>query len=55
MQKGKMVFLMRSYKQLWKEEKRNARRKGKIYPSECRVPRIAGGIRKASSVINAKK
>ena len=29
------------------------RRKGKIYPFECRVPE--GEIRKPSSVINAKK
>ena len=38
-------------------EKRNEkqRRKGKIYPSECRVPKNSKEMRKPSSVINAKK
>ena len=31
--------LRRPYKQLRKEEKRKQRRKGKIFPSECRVPK----------------
>ena len=31
--------LKRLYKLLRKEEKQNARRKGKIYPSKCRVPK----------------
>ena len=35
----------------WEKRKKRQRRKGKIYPSECRVP----GNRKPSSVINAKK
>ena len=29
--------LRRPYKQLWKEEKQKQKKKGKIYPSECRV------------------
>ena len=31
------------------------RRKGKIYPFECRVPKNSKEIRKPSSAINAKK
>ena len=31
------------------------RRKGRIYPFECRVPKNSKEIRKPSSVINAKK
>ena len=31
--------LRRAYKYLRKEEKIRQRRKGKIYPSECRVPK----------------
>ena len=31
------------------------RRKGKIYPIECRVPKNSKEIRKTSSAINAKK
>lgn len=30
---------MKPYKYMGKEEKRKARRKRKIYPSECRVPK----------------
>ena len=30
-------------------------RKGKVYPSECRVPKKARRDKKASSVINVKK
>ena len=39
------------------EKKRNERqrRKGKIFPFECRVPKNSKEIRKPSSVINAKK
>jgi len=33
----------------------NQRRKGKIYPFECRVPKNSKERRKPSSVINAKK
>ena len=32
-------FLRRPYKQLWKEKKQMEKRKGKIYLSECRVPK----------------
>ena len=31
--------LRRPYKQLWKKRSERQRRKGKIYPSECRVPK----------------
>ena len=39
------------------EKKRNEKqkRKGKIYPSECRVPKNSKEKRKPSSVISAKK
>ena len=39
--------LRRAYKQLRKEEKGKKRRKGKIYPSECRIPKIARRNKKA--------
>ena len=32
--------LRRLYKELTKEEKSKAKEKGKIYPSECRVPKL---------------
>ena len=35
--------LRRPYKQLRKEEKQRQRRKGNIYPSECRVPKNRKG------------
>ena len=39
------------------EKKRNERqrRKGEIYPFECRVPKNSREVRKSVSVINAKK
>ena len=39
--------LRRSYKQLRKKRNKRQRRKGKIYPSKCRVPRIARRDKKA--------
>ena len=39
MQKSKMVGRGRLYNELRKEEKKRQRRKGKIYPSKCRVPK----------------
>ena len=50
MQKGKMV-VWGGLTNSWEKRSERQRRKGKIYPSECRVP----GNRKPSSVINAKK
>ena len=38
-----------------RREARKQRRKGKIYPFECRVPKNSKERRKPSSVINAKK
>ena len=38
-----------------KKRSEKQRRKGKIFPFECRVPKNRKEIRKASSVINAKK
>ena len=38
-----------------KKRSEKQRSKGKIYPSECRVPKNSKEIRKPSSVINAKK
>ena len=38
-----------------KRKRKRQRRKGKIYPSECRVPKNSKEKRKPSSVINAKK
>ena len=38
-----------------KKGSKKQRRKGKIYPFECRVPKKRRDIRKPSSVINAKK
>ena len=38
MQESKVVGLRRPCKQLGKEEKRKAKKKGKVYPTECRVP-----------------
>ena len=38
MQNGKNGCLKRSYKRLRKEEKQKAKKKGKVYPAECRVP-----------------
>ena len=40
--------LRRPYKQLRKEEKQKAKEKGKIYPSECRVPDNRRRDKKAS-------
>jgi len=31
-------YLRRPYRQVRKEEKQNAKEKGRIYPTECRVP-----------------
>ena len=41
--------------QIAKKISERQRRKGKIYPSECGVPRNSKEIRKPSSVINTKK
>ena len=42
--------------QIAEERSERQRRKGKIYPFECRVPKNSKGrIRKPSSVISAKK
>ena len=38
-----------------KGERERQRRKAKIYPFECRVPKNSERLRKSSSVINAKK
>ena len=38
-----------------RREAKGKRRKGKIYPSECGVPRNSKEIRKPSSVISTKK
>ena len=38
-----------------KKRSKKHRRKGKIYPFECRVPKNSKEIRKPSSVISAKK
>ena len=38
-----------------KKRSEKQRRKGKIYPFECRVPKNSKEIRKTFSVINAKK
>ena len=43
------------YKLAEKKRSKRQRRKGKMYPSECRVLRIARRDKKASSAINAKK
>ena len=48
--------LRRPYKKLWKKKgSEKERRKGKIFPSECGVPKNSKEIRKPSLVINAKK
>ena len=53
MQKGKWLF--EEALQIAVKSKRQ-RRKGKIYPFECRVPKNSQGeIRKPSSAISAKK
>ena len=54
-QKGKVLAgggLTNGYR---KKRSERQRRKGKIYPIECRVPMNSNEIRKPSSVINAKK
>ena len=38
-----------------KKRSKKQRRKGKIYPFECRVPKNSKEIRKPSSAISAKK
>ena len=38
-----------------KKRSEKQKRKGKIYPYECRVPKNSKEIRKPSSVISAKK
>ena len=38
-----------------KKRSENQRRKGKIYPFECRLPKNSKERRKSSSVISAKK
>ena len=40
---------------LEKKRSEKQRRKGKIYPFKCRVPKNSKDIRKPSSVISAKK
>ena len=48
--------LRRAYNNCEKKRSENQRRKGKIYPFECRVPKNRNGeIRKTSSAINAKQ
>ena len=47
MQKRQNGYLRRPYKQLRKEEKKRQRRKGKIYPFECRVPKNSKESKKA--------
>ena len=58
MQKGKMVVLGGLTNSCEKKGSKKQRRKGKIYPFECRVPKNSqrtGEIRKPFSAINAKK
>ena len=43
---------MNSYE---KKRSERQRKRGKIFPFECRVPKNSKEVRKASSVINAKK
>ena len=47
MQKRQNGYLRRPYKQLRKEEKQKAKRKRKIYPFECRVPKNSKESKKA--------
>ena len=56
MQKSKMAVEGGLTNNCEKKRSKRQRRKGKIYPFECRVPKNSkGGIRNPSSVINAKK
>ena len=53
----KAIWLSEEALQIACEKKRSKKqkRKGKIYPSECRVAKNSNEIRKPSSVISAKK
>ena len=51
----KAKWLSKEALQIAVKRSERQRRKGKIYPFECRVPKIARRDKKASSVINAKK
>ena len=53
--KGKMVVGGGLTNSCEKKRSKKQRRKGKIFPFECRVPKSSQEIRKPSSVINAKK
>ena len=55
MQKGKMVVRGGLTNSCEKKRSEKQRRKGKIYPLECRVLKNSTEIRKPFSVINAKK
>ena len=55
MQKGKMVVSGGLTNSSEKKRNERQRRKGKIYPSEFRVPKNSKEIRKPFSVISAKK
>ena len=55
MQKGEMVVWGGLTNSWEKKRSEKQRRRGKIYPFECRVPKNRGEIRKPSSVINAKQ
>ena len=54
MQKGKMVVRGGLTNSCEKKRSEKKRRKGKIYPYECRVPKNSKEIRKTSSLINAR-
>jgi len=55
MQKSKMAVWGGLTNSCEKKRSEKKRRKGKIYPYECRVPKNSKEIRKPSSVISAKK
>ena len=55
MQKSKMAVWGVLTNSCEKKRSKKQRRKGKIYPSECRVSKNSKEIRKPSSVVNAKK
>ena len=51
----KVKWLSEEALQIAEKRSEKQRRKGKIYPSECRVPNSKDRLRKPSSAINAKK
>ena len=51
----KAKWLSKEALQRAKTRRERQRRKGKIHPSECRVPKNSKEMRKPSSAINAKK